>query len=175
MQIFKSILAVIVFIFLTGCGSTLIAYQPTPLDNVKDAADVLTELTKKLEHDDIIVEDNHMRWHGGDRVFFESINSVAIYKKKGSFYVYIFSSDKDMYLIWTEDRREAERYVNALETLRLASKKRKTEAVSSLNTSEATVGDQTSQKLRELQALRKDGLITEEEYEKKRKKLIEHL
>ena len=39
----------------------------------------------------------------------------------------------------------------------------------------ATTGETTSQRLRELQALRKDGIITEEEFQKKKQQLLEKL
>ena len=38
-----------------------------------------------------------------------------------------------------------------------------------------TIGETTSQKLRDLQALRKDGIITEDEFQKKKKQLLEKL
>ena len=37
----------------------------------------------------------------------------------------------------------------------------------------ATIGETTSQKLRELQVLRKDGIITEDEFQKKKQQLLE--
>lgn len=38
-----------------------------------------------------------------------------------------------------------------------------------------TIGETTSQKLRDLQSLRKDGIITEDEFQKKKKQLLEKL
>lgn len=108
--------------FLSGCGSTLIAYQPSPGADVKEAAAVLVNLTKKLDDDDIVVEESHIRLGGGSRVYFEAITDVSIYKKKSWYYVYITTGEESRYAIWTKDQGEAESYVNALDTLMRANK-----------------------------------------------------
>ena len=47
--------------------------------------------------------------------------------------------------------------------------------VNTVSGTPATIGETTSQKLRELQALRKDGIITEDEFQKKKQQLLEKL
>lgn len=174
-----TVLAVIFLILLTGCSSTkLIPYVPTETMSVRESTTILVDLTKKLSDVDIVINENHIVWgEVNDRVFFDSITSVAIYRKGRFFrnyYVYIFSKDLDKYAIWTKNLSEAEAYVKALQSLISANKK-----LNQLERSKpANLSDSASnltQKLRDLQKLRDDGLITDEEYQKKKKQFLDNL
>ena len=72
-------------------------------------------------------------------------------------------------MYYTKDFDEAKRYADAFESLRLEYKKIPIGQDQPVD----TATNSTSQKLRDLQALKNEGIITDSEYQQKRKQLLD--
>ena len=197
-----AVLVLILSLFLTGCGSTLIAYQPSEKMSFKAASALVDELImgneNKYKPDSLAINESYISWgmgtdsatRGGiftmsttshvigERIYFKSINKIELYLKRRNYIVQIQSKDIDRNVLATPDINEAKRLINALESLILASKSapegQSTDIPSEQGKPVNADTGSTAQKLRELQALKNDGLITDKEYQQKRKEMLEH-
>lgn len=143
---FISKLIAILSLFLMGCASALIPYQPQAMLEVKDASSTVEELTmmqpSDVRPDFVKVNESYILWNHGvsgssrpsrsifkhastievheasERVYFNSIENIEIYSKKGWYYVYIHCKNIDKYAFYTEDLNEAKRFADAVESLR---------------------------------------------------------
>jgi dihydroxyacetone kinase len=145
-----STLAIALSVFLFGCASTLIPYQSQERMSVKEASAVVEELTMMQPTDvkpvNFEIHENYILWGYGisgnsstsrgifkstsqltaqessERIYFNSIENIEIYSKNGWYNVYIRCKYIEMSALYTQEINEAKRFVNALESLKLANK-----------------------------------------------------
>lgn len=175
---------------LTGCVSKLVAYQPSQKVSFKEGANIVAGLTMKQPHNvrpnKFEMYDDHIYWHygyytehypGGSKTRdaylkapFDAIRDVKIFLKRGWYSVYLyFNDDSNDAVYYTKDIDEVKRYADAFESLRLEYKKIPIGQDQPVD----TATNSTSQKLRDLQALKNEGIITDSEYQQKRKQLLD--
>ena len=140
----------------------------------KDASAALVDLSKK-NHDNVEITEEFVKLENGNRIYFKSFENVAIYGKAtldglGGISVYVNSKDGGGYVYKTYSKKNAEQYVDALESLVFAYKEKHKEL-----TKTETAPISSAQRMQDLQALKDKGLITEAEYQQKRKQILDNL
>lgn len=172
-------LVIVLTVLLAGCAAELIPYHPTSKISVKDASTTLVDLSNKRHYSSIqitedyfSITDEYPLSKDSVQIYFNSIEKIAIYKQGGEGVgVYVHSSDKSGYVYRTSVLKDAERYVDALESLIYEYKLKHKELAKPLEPSVRT----STEKLQELESLKKSGLITDSEYRAKKKQILDSL
>ncbi len=167
----KAIIASACSIFLAGCAAHYVAYHSTSTMSAKDASAALLALNKKCFRGEIVgLADDSIEYDKW-RFYFESVENIAIYAKGGFFKVYVSGKEGSRYVCEMDERRDAEKYVDALESLIYAYR------TSHKETAKASDADATSaeERLHKLESLKARGAITEAEYQQKRKEILDSL
>jgi len=163
-----------ILILLSGCAAEMVAYHPPSIMNAKDASATLVELSKKTDST-LEINEEYISFGKHNRVYYKSINKVAIYKHQlgeiQAYRVYIDSSDAGKYAYTTTILKDAEQYIDSLESLIYAYKTKHKEQ----NQTTLKPAISNREKLEELQSLRNKELISEDEFQKKRKQIIEQI
>lgn len=144
-----SALALIILLFLTGCATKGIAYAPTATMSNKDASGIVEQLTmmqsSRWKPDHIKINENYILWNYGsvserdpvgnisyhdvsERIYFNTILGVQLKSQekfsRQSFVVeIIIGENNSIYAYHTQDINEAKRFIDAIESLRIAYKK----------------------------------------------------
>lgn len=171
----KRVLTTVAFlIWLAGCANPPIAYHPASMMSYKDATTMLVDLSKK-KNDNIEINEEFIKPDNINRIYFKSVESVAIYGKVssdglGGYSVYVYGKDGGSYVYKTYSMKFAEQYVDALESLVYAYKEKQKDL-----TRPETAASSSAQRMQDLQTLKDKGLITETEYQQKRKQILDNL
>lgn len=181
MHITKNLVTSLILSFLlAGCAAEVIAYHPRAKMSVKEASATLVDLNNKMERSHPVeITDEFIQYvQNGDqrRFYFKSIEKVTIYDNKGWVKVYVSGSDISDYvyiaphLDLAENTKDAELYVDALESLVSAYKDRHKDL-----TKPEIAPTSSVQRMQNLQTLKDKGLITDSEYRQKRKQILDDL
>ncbi len=168
----KAIIASACSLLLAGCAAHYVAYHPSSTMPAKDAIAALGELNSTCRWGDpVAITSDSIEYGGEDRFYFESIQKVEIYRDGSNFLIYISGTENSKYVCTMDERRDAEKYVDALESLIYAYR------TSHKETAKASDQDANSaeERLHRLENLKARGAITEAEYQQKRKEILDSL
>ncbi len=168
----KAIIASACSIFLAGCAAQYVVYHSTSTMSARDASATLRELNKKCFHGEIVgLADDSIEYDEKGRFYFESVEKVSIYAKGGFFEVYVSGKENSGYVCTMEEKRDAEKYVDALESLIYAYRTTHKEPAKASDAD----ANAAEERLHKLESLKARGAITEAEYQQKRKEILDSL